>query len=58
MTDNKRIPVSAEELAMSNMYQVEAMIRILERKGILSKQDVLDELAAMKREDEDVARGN
>ena len=32
--------------------------RILDRKGVLSKQDVLDELEVMKREDEDVARGN
>ena len=52
------IPVNTQELAMSNMYQLEAMIRILERKGILSKRDVMDELQTMKREDEDVARGN
>ena len=59
MEDNsKRVPVTAQGLAMSNMYQLEAMIRILERKGVLSKQDVLDELEVMKREDEDVARGN
>ena len=58
MTEGKRIPVSTQELATSNMYQLEAMIRILERKGVLSKQDVLDELEAMKQEDEDVARGN
>ena len=58
MTDEQHTTVKTEELAMSNMYQLQAMIRILERKDVLSKQDVLDELAAMKREDEDVARGN
>ena len=56
--DSKRVPVTAEELAMSNMYQLEAMIRILERKGVLPKQDVLNELEVMKREDRDIARGN
>ena len=58
MSKDHRLTVATEELAMSNMYQLEAMIRILERKGVLSKQDVLDELAAMKRVDDDVARGN
>ena len=58
MTAKQRVPVTAEELATSNMYQLEAMIRILERKGILSKQGVLDELEVMKREDQDIARKN
>ena len=59
MEDNsKRVPVTTEVLAMSNMYQLEAMIRILKRKSILSKQDVLDELEEMKREDGDVAQEN
>ena len=58
VSDKKRIPVMAEELATSNMYQLEAMIRILERKAVLSKQEVLDELEVMKREDQDIARKN
>ena len=50
--------VTIEEVAMSNMYQLEAMIRVLERKGILTKQEVLEELKIMKREDEERAREN
>ena len=30
--------VTTEELAMSNMYQLEAVIRVLERKGIMTAQ--------------------
>lgn len=45
-----------EELAMSNMYVIEALIRILERKGIASKQEVLEELKVMKKEEK--AKGN
>ena len=40
---NKQV-VTTEELAISNMYQLEAMIRVLERKGIMTKDEVLDEL--------------
>jgi len=50
--------VTTEEIALSNMYQLEAMIRVLEQKGVLTKQEVLEELKVMKREDEERARGN
>ena len=36
--------VSNEELALSNAYQLEAMINVLERKGLLTKAEVLEEL--------------
>lgn len=49
---NKRKIVTTEELAISNMYMIEALIRILERKGITSKNQVLAELKKMKEEDE------
>jgi hypothetical protein len=32
----KRETVSVEDLALSNAYQLEAMISILERKGLLA----------------------
>jgi len=43
---------------MSNIYQLKAIVRILERKGIMKKQEVLDELKIMKWENEEKARGN
>jgi len=36
--------VSVEQLALSNAYQLEAMINVLERKGLLTGKEVLDEL--------------
>ena len=54
----KRQTVTMEELVRSLLYQQEELVRILERKGITSKQEVLDELKVMKKEDEDLARGN
>jgi hypothetical protein len=37
--DNKRQKVTVEKLALSNMYQLEAMIELLEEKGVLTKQE-------------------
>ncbi len=36
--------VSFKELLLSNAYQQEAMLNVLERKGLISKQEVLDEM--------------
>ena len=33
--------VSIEELAVSTMWETSALVELLERKGILTKQDVL-----------------
>ena len=40
----ERKTVSVEQLALSNAYQLEAMINVLERKGILTGKEVLGEL--------------
>ncbi len=34
--------VSLDELAISNMWETSALVELLERKGILTKQEVLD----------------
>jgi len=39
-----RETVTVEQLALSNVYQLEAMINVLERKEILTGKEVLDEL--------------
>jgi len=43
---------------MSKVYQVEAMDLVLERKGVMTKDEGLEELKEMKREDERRTRGN
>ncbi len=40
----ERETIAVEDLALSNAYQLEAMINVLERKGILTSEEVLDEL--------------
>jgi hypothetical protein len=57
---NSRIPGIYETLALSNAYQLEAMINVLERKGILTGKEVLDELkviAATKGEERGLIEG-
>ncbi|HEY4674132.1 MAG TPA: hypothetical protein VIH03_08200 [Nitrososphaerales archaeon] len=41
--DSKEI-VSFKELLLSNVYTQEALINLLERKGILTKKEVLEEI--------------
>ena len=40
----ERKSVSLEQLALSNVYQLAAMNNILERKGLLTGKEVMDEL--------------
>ena len=40
----ERETVTVEQLALSNAYQLEAMLNVLERKGLLTSKEVLDEL--------------
>ena len=44
----KRETVSVQDLALSNAYQLEAMINVLERKGLLTKAEVLEELKGLR----------
>jgi len=49
----ERTPVTVEDLDLSHAYQLEAMINVLEKKGFLTGQEVLDEqegIAATKGE--------
>ena len=41
--DQKEI-VTIQELAYSNMMEQEALVRVLLKKGIISKEEFLDEL--------------
>jgi hypothetical protein len=42
--------VSFDELSYSNMMSIEALFRVLERKGIVTQREVLDELVLVKHE--------
>lgn len=42
--DPKKELVSTEELLMSEVIQSEAIINLLDKKGIISKQELLEEM--------------
>ncbi len=37
-----RVTVTLEELAVSNSFEIAALIEVLERKGLLTKAEVLE----------------
>ena len=41
--------VTFEELLISNMIEQEALVNLLERKGVISKQELLEEIQRLKR---------
>ncbi len=41
--------VTIEELAISNMWETTALVELLERKGILTKQEVLAMIQELRR---------
>jgi len=49
----ERIPpeqlVSLQELALSNAFEIAAVIAVLERKGVLTHKEVLDEIVRQKK---------
>jgi hypothetical protein len=38
-----------EEILMSNVYAQEAVINVLERKGLLSRKEVLEEIVVLRK---------
>jgi len=50
MTERKT--VTYEEIAYSNMMSIEALVSLLTRKGLITEQEILDELRAIKLRDE------
>lgn len=47
--DNRKL-VTNEELILSNMLEIQALVRILERKGITTQSEILDEVVKVKDE--------
>jgi len=37
-----------EEIIVSHAYEIMALVSILEKKGILTRQEILDEITAMR----------
>ena len=47
---DQRVTVSVEELAYSNMMTLNALVELLEEKGIVSKREVLDRIKRLQEQ--------
>ena len=47
---DKRVTVGVEELAYSYMMTLNALVELLEEKGVVSKQDVLDRIKRLQEQ--------
>jgi len=45
---DKEEMVSLEELVVSHAYEMVALITVLEKKGILNRSEIIDEIKALK----------
>ncbi len=48
----ERKTISYEEISYSNMMSIEALVNLLTHKGLITQQEVLDELMAVRTRDE------
>ena len=48
----ERETVTYKEIAYSNMMSIEALVSLLTRKGLITEQEILDELKAIKLRDD------
>ncbi len=51
---DKKETASFEEVLVGNVFQQEAVLNILERKGLLTRQEVLQEILELKRSPDEV----
>ncbi len=57
MSSKENQIVSNEELIVSNMLEIQAIIRILERKGITDQDEILEEIKKLKEMEEKIRKG-
>jgi hypothetical protein len=55
---DERKPVSMEELTMSNMWQQEGLVSLLVKKGLITRDELLNEVKAAQIEAQDKRREN
>ena len=47
---DKRVTVRVEELAYSNMITLNALVELLEQKGVVTKHEVLDRIKRLQEQ--------
>lgn len=55
---SKNNPVTTEELLHTQVFSLEALIRVLEQKGFVKREEVLSEVKKLKQEMEEKRRHN
>lgn len=45
----KEDTLTLEELAISNSYEIAALVAVLERKGLLTREEVIEEIKRMRK---------
>ncbi len=50
MSEEKQVTI--QEIAVSNMVSIEAMVRILVKRGFITKEEIVDEVKQVKLEQE------
>jgi hypothetical protein len=55
---NKRETVSHEELVFSNMWYLEGLIVLLEKKGLITREELLEEIKEGQIQAQDKRREN
>jgi transketolase N-terminal domain/subunit len=53
MAENNREAVPTEEVLLSQIYTLQALINVLEKKGLLTREEILEEFEAIKEIMED-----
>ena len=56
MAENKQ-QVSIEEIAVSNMISIEALANVLVEKGIITREEIINEIMRLKQIDHDLRQG-
>ncbi len=49
---DKRETISLEELVVSNVYQLEALVLLLDEKGILTVEELIEKIKQLRAEKE------
>jgi hypothetical protein len=57
MSEDKQ-PVSIDELILSNTFSINAIMNVLEAKGLVSRDEVITEVDRLKREMDEQAKKN
>ncbi len=57
MSDEKK-PVNIDDLILSNTFSISTLMNVMEKKGLIKRNEVLDEVDRLKQEMDEQAKMN